>query len=300
MKRVILFLWFVFEVSSMFAQQRPDTAFRLEGVKPIFTKKKPRVLIDGAHYNFHQLTTGYAPLGQLLRQFGFEVDAINQSIKATTDLEKCDILVMSNAIHPNNRGRWYNPILSAYSEKEIQIISQWVKDGGSLLLIADHMPFAGASQPLAQAFGVEFVNGFTGVSGTQWPPNVFGLSGIGNNPIYRSYFPVDSVSSFTGSAIRFPKKYYSLLDFTPRDTALITDTAWVFNQYTKRLPLAGFSQGGLMPFGEGRLAVFGEAAMFTAQIANNLKVGFNSPEAKGNAHFIINLFLSLVNESEFF
>ena len=40
------------------------------------------------------------------------------------------------------------------------MVTQWVKNGGSLFLIADHMPMAGAVQDLAAQFGFGFTNGF--------------------------------------------------------------------------------------------------------------------------------------------
>ncbi|MGB0915797.1 MAG: hypothetical protein ACPGVI_06975, partial [Crocinitomicaceae bacterium] len=42
------------------------------------------------------------------------------------------------------------------SKEEITFIKNWVKKGGKLVLIADHMPFAGAANDLAKAFGFEF------------------------------------------------------------------------------------------------------------------------------------------------
>jgi len=71
---------------------------------------------------------------------------------------------------PRNTQDWTLPTPSAFNENEINNIVEWVRDGGSLFLIADHMPFPGAAQELARAFGVEMNNGFafdsTG-SGTQ-------------------------------------------------------------------------------------------------------------------------------------
>ena len=43
---------------------------------------------------------------------------------------------------------------------EIKAVKKWVNDGGSLFLIADHMPCAGAAKDLAAEFGFEFTNGF--------------------------------------------------------------------------------------------------------------------------------------------
>jgi hypothetical protein len=39
-------------------------------------------------------------------------------------------------------------------------VRRFVERGGALLLIADHMPMAGAASDLGLAFGVHFENGF--------------------------------------------------------------------------------------------------------------------------------------------
>lgn len=50
-------------------------------------------------------------------------------------------------------------------------------------------------------------------------------------------------------------------------------------------------QGAVLRFGRGRVALFGEAAMFTAQLAGPTRkpVGMNAPEAGQNAQFVLNL-----------
>jgi len=46
-----------------------------------------------------------------------------------------------------------------------------------------------------------------------------------------------------------------------------------------------------MTVGRGRVAVFGEAAMFTAQLAGPRanRIGFNAPDAPLNKQFLVNL-----------
>ena len=60
----------------------------------------------------------------------------------------------------------------------------------------------------------------------------------------------------------------------------------------------GLIQGGVLRHGAGRLAVFGEAAMFTAQtsVSNGVvsQMGLNHPSASANAQFVLNLFHWLV------
>ena len=64
-----------------------------------------------------------------------------------------------------------------------------------------------------------------------------------------------------------------------------------FNADTPRVPIGGWSQGALLNVGKGRVAVFGEAGMFTAQLhgANGKRFGMNSPLAPQNFQFLLNV-----------
>ncbi|MCA1635955.1 MAG: hypothetical protein LC802_20255 [Acidobacteria bacterium] len=55
--------------------------------------------------------------------------------------------------------------------------------------------------------------------------------------------------------------------------------------------VAGWTQGATLRSGKGRVALFGEAAMFTAQLAgpNRVRFGMNAPEAPQNAQFLLNV-----------
>lgn len=296
---IVLFCLNLVYIKSV-AQVTIDTSFVYKVHQPIFNgKKRPVICIDEFHNNLHQKRTGFRPLSNLLENFGFTVNAINKPLDNVDVLKNCDILVIANPIHQNNRGRWYNPTFSAFTESEIKTINEWVKNGGSLLLIADHMPFAGAAKELASAFNIELVNGFTGINPNNWPPSTFKVD-YKNNREYKNYFPADTVASFTGSAIKFANSNYSLLNLTTNDTIFVSDTAWVFDNKTTYIKAQGYSQGGILKYGKGTLGVFAEAAMFTAQKAGNTKVGFNSPLAKNNVYFILNVFLSLVKSPDGF
>ena len=81
-----------------------------------------------------------------------------------------------------------------------------------------------------------------------------------------------------------------MLVFRPENYSLQPDTAWRFSDNTPRQYLGGFYQGALLEYGNGKVALFGEAAMFTAQVVNgNFKVGINSDVAPQNAQFVLNL-----------
>ncbi len=66
------------------------------------------------------------------------------------------------------------------------------------------------------------------------------------------------------------------------------DEAWKFNKTTRTLPADGFAQGAMRTFGEGRVLVFGEAAMFTAQRSGNSEMGMNARSAGQNVQFLLN------------
>jgi hypothetical protein len=72
---------------------------------------------------------------------------------------------------------------------------------------------------------------------------------------------------------------------------LLPEVAFKFSESTPRIPAVNLLQGALVYHGQGRLAVFGEAAMFTAQVAgpDRRPIGMNAPEARENARFALNV-----------
>ena len=73
---------------------------------------------------------------------------------------------------------------------------------------------------------------------------------------------------------------------------LLPEKAWEFSERTPRIAAAGWLQGAVLRLGKGRVAVFGEAAMFSAQISGSEKrpMGMNHPDASENARFLLNVF----------
>ena len=82
-------------------------------------------------------------------------------MRASKDsLAEAQVLVIANSLAEANVKKWKLPTPSAFGDDEVAAIVEWVEGGGSLLLIADHMPFPGATADLAEAFGIFFSNGF--------------------------------------------------------------------------------------------------------------------------------------------
>ena len=279
------------------AQQIPDTAFTFPIRQPAYQKGEgPLVLIDQAHHNFHTISTGFYAFGKLLDQDGYVVQPLGKAVLDIEILKNCEILVIANALNLSNVGNWVLPTPSAFSNEEIKTIRLWVKNGGSLFLIADHMPFAGSAYKLGRAFGFEFLNGFAFYGENSWPPMVFSLEDqnqlLQPSPIVtgiKDWEKVDSIATFLGSAFGAIYNATPVLSFI-YGLSYQPDTAFRFHLYTPWKNLEGYHQGAIRKYGLGKVAVFGEAAMFTAQVVNDtMNVGFNSHYAPDNAQFTLNL-----------
>ncbi|HZI79557.1 MAG TPA: DUF4350 domain-containing protein [Vicinamibacterales bacterium] len=284
--------------SAAAAQQVADTGFAPAVERPAYAADRgPKVAIDEAHLNFHTADGGYAPFAKLLRLDGYQVQA-NRDPFTAGSLGRADILVVANAMHKQSEADWAPlPTLSAFTAQEVAAAEAWVRAGGSLLLIADHMPLAGHAEALAAAFGVRFQNGFAQDS-----------AGNGQLTFRRSdsSLPstvvangrdagerVDAVTTFTGQAFRLDPqvKGQALLVLPAGSRLLLPEVAFQFSDRTPRIPAAHLLQGAIVYHGRGRVALLGEAAMLTAQLAGPDKrpMGMNAPEARENARFALNL-----------
>ena len=278
-------------------QQEPDLDYRPVLEAPAYESGKgPRVAIDEAHHNFHTADGRYKPFAELLRRDGYQVRGLD-SPASPDSLNDVDVLVIANPLHERNREDWSLPTPSAFTAEEISAIRAWVEKGGSLFLILDHMPFPGAGGDLASAFGVRFSNGFAvRKSGGNPAPLIFrrDTGGLAESAVTEGCMDrerVTEAATFTGSAFMPPKDAIPVLVFNGNYESLTPDTAWQFTAATPRQPLDGWCQGAVMKTGGGRVAVFGEAAMFTAQLAGiqRQKTGMNSPEASQNHQLLLNV-----------
>ncbi len=254
----------------------------------------PVVFIDEGHNNFHTKNGRYKAFASLLERDGYKV----KEYEGPFDKDKLaegKILVISNALNAINLDDWFLPTPSAFTASEIEVVRGWVSEGGSLFLIADHMPMAGAAQDLAAAFGFEFTNGFALNTESQGP-SLFDLK---EKTLFESIITkgrdtsesVTQAATFTGQAFKIPDHATPILIFNNRHTNFLPDTAWVFNDKTTKYNIEGWSQGAYTEYGRGRVVVFGEAAMFTAQLAgpDAIKTGMNSTEAARNFQLLLNI-----------
>lgn len=259
----------------------------------------PTVFFDEGHFNFHSIGTTYAPFAQMLRNEGWTVERSAERFERQS-LERAGILVIVNALAAVNANvdNWRLPTPSAFTPEEIAAVRDWVEAGGALLLIADHMPFAGAAEELGAAFGIRFSNGFAFDTRQLGQPKtclaetevqVFRKSdeSLAEHPVTSG---VDSVGTFTGSAFQTGSNSVPLLVFGSTAVSLTPSVAWQFTSSTPRVPVAGWQQGALLQHGQGRVAVFGEAAMFTEQTCGpGRPMGMTSPAARQNRTLLLNV-----------
>ena len=104
---------------------------------------------------------------------------------------------------------------------------------------------------------------------------------------------VEFVTTFTGQAFRVdPGIDADALLIVPTGYELLLPAvAFEFSDRTPRISAANLLQGALVRHGGGKVAVFGEAAMFSAQLAgpDQRPMGMNAPDARENYRYALNI-----------
>lgn len=276
-------------LSSCSSGDRPDPKFDTRVADPAYPGEGPRVLFDEAHHNVHTARGKYRPFVKLLEADGYSVSRGRRTFTAAS-LETFDVLVIANALGTNERND--DP---AFTEDECDAVRDWVAEGGALLFMTDHYPTGPAASPLATRFGVRMSNGVVEDSlrfdATFEPTHlVFSREdgGLGDHPILEgggATERINRVLTFTGQALAADPPAVSLLVLSasaalrpahPRVEHRGRDVL-VHVEYGDPEPAAGMSQGIALEFGSGRVVVFGEAAMLTAQLArfDGRRLGMN-------------------------
>jgi hypothetical protein len=278
-------------------QQLPDESFEPSVSAPAFAADEgPRVAVDTAHHNFHTIDDRYGPFAKILRADGYRVHSIDDVFTADA-LSEVDILVIANA-GTDADSSWALPTPSAFTDDEVDAVVKWVAGGGSLFLIADHMPAAGAAATLARRFDVEFTNGYTRQPRrNRRAGDVFSRDEDtlldhaitrGRNEDER----VSEVMSFTGQAFQATGDAEPILRFGPDAvTWLPVDASEGIDERTPRVHSGGWLHAAVLKHDRGRVAMFGEAAMFSAQVAGSSKrpMGLNHPGATDNEQLLLNV-----------
>jgi hypothetical protein len=263
-----------------FSQQLADPDFKIHVEHPAYSKNYPRVMFDEAHNNFHTARGRYKPFADLITNDGYNiVSNLKEFSKASLSTFK--VLVIANALGAEEMDE-EGADRPAFSEAEADIVRDWVKDGGSLLLIADHAPFGGAAEGLAKRFGVEMSRGFVfdNEHSREGAPSILTYSRenklLLDHPITRGRDDSERVSrvvTFTGQALK-PGSADSVFLKLGENAKDSSDRSG-----TTTTPVGGQAQGIAFKFGKGRVVMLGEAAMLSAQISgpDRRPMGMNVP-----------------------
>jgi hypothetical protein len=285
--------------ANVYAQQMADPAFNASVERPAYTRTHPKVIIDEAHSNFHTADGRYKPFADLLRSDGYQVVPGTSKFHRES-LKGAKVLVIANAAAPDASNDTSAP---AFTQEECDAVREWVRAGGSLLLIADHAPFGSAAEILARRFGVEMGKGYVfDLANSDRSPTTLvfsqenGLLGI--HPLLRgrnSSEQVKRVVAFTGQSLSVPEGAIALMKLGPgahespnrRELQAALEKASGKSDISAEQARAvgGRAQGLAMKFGRGRVVILGEAAMFSAQVIRStqggqpqeFKMGMNVP-----------------------
>ena len=282
----------------VWAQQVADPDFDTAVSQPAYHERGPTVLIDEAHLNFHTATERYRPLAQLLRSDGYQVSSGKMPFTKAA-LRGVKVLIIANAGSPNAA----DTTLAAFTEAECAVVERWVREGGALLLIADHAPFGLAAANLAMRFGVSMGKGWVfdrngdGEFTTQLTFSR-GNGLLGSHALLQGRGPgevINELRSFTGQSLGVPAGASVLMQLSDtareapdqaslnraaeadRSGASLAETTAAYSAAAR-----GRAQGIAMDYGRGRVVMLGEAAMLSAQVATfpdgrRVKAGMNVP-----------------------
>ncbi len=247
-------------------QQVADPTFDAKVARPAYTANGPRVLLDEAHFNVHTSKGSYKAFADLVTNDGYEVVA-NTGPFTPESLSGARVLVIANA-----RGAAMRSEKPAFQEAECDAVRDWVRDGGSLLLITDHYPTGHNAEALARRFDVNLSKGRT-IDPAHTAPGAGGPGALlfsrddqllGDHAITRGRDAserLNRVVTFGGQSLKGPAGSTALLK--------LSDTAVNILPFdgNKRLPATGYVQGLALTFGKGRVVVLGEASQLSAQLA---------------------------------
>ena len=277
------------------AQQVGDGSFVFENENPAFSEGDgPAVCIDEAHHNFHTAVGRYKPFADLIQTDGYKVVRYNEPFSRNA-LATCDALVIANALAAENEEEWSLPHASAFAREEMRELMHWIREGGSLLLIADHAPLAGAAQDLGAVLGLLMTNVYTDAKPGS---DIFDLDSqtLKPHPLTEGRNEdekVDHVMTFTGQAVQITQGWEPILVFGSGALARF-NLEQAFQQGAREnwpsFSIEGWVHAAAREWDQGRIVFLGEAAMCTSQLAGPQRTPFGMahPEATQNAQFCLN------------
>lgn len=276
-------------------QQVVDSAYVPHVTAPAYPRSGGPVVAFDASHNNPTVDGTLLPLKRVLEADGYVVSEFESGIDAAS-LTGVGVLAIIDALADDNVDKWVLPVPSALDAAERLVLLEWVRGGGALLLVADHMPFAGAVEVVAAEFGIDVLNGFA-IDTVTWDPLMFRKADqtLSPHPIVAGRGEeeqIDSVFTYWGHALRATGPHHRpLLLFEKGTVSLQPREAWRFSEDTEVKEVGGWSQGIALRVGMGRIVMLGDSGMLTAHLVGEDRrpVGLNAPGAEQNEQFVLNV-----------
>lgn len=293
---VLMLLAFGAQAQSQSRYQKPIEGIKIENVSPAFAKGEGPALYLHRSVSPYVQRGSFDPFLQLAQSDGYQTFYLDEPVTKEI-LSKVNLFVIANAYTSDYINYSTLDAPSVYSDDEIALIKNWVKEGGRLLVLADHSPFAGGTIKLASEFG------FTYMTGNALSKNSLSSlvkvhidskisdGSLSTHPITNGSTgraPVSHFYAFGGQAIILPDGAKNLITIPDHfETMLGFSPSREF--YTApRIDSGGLSQGATLEYGKGKLIIMGETGGFTAQTSpDGVTFGFEEPSADENKEFIL-------------
>lgn len=200
-----------------------------------FTKDK-----DGSLKRFHytwedKSQNGYSKWGEIFKANGFRLDSMSQPPSEAL-LRNSSVYLI---VDPDTKNETANPHF--ITKKDIRSISNWVKKGGILLVMANDSGNAELSHlnELCSAFGIHLnADSKSKVTGNQYEMGAFHIPA--NDPVFKTakkvYLKEVSSLRLTGKAVAMLKNEregYVVAAYAPygKGMAIVIGDPWFYNEY---------------------------------------------------------------------
>jgi hypothetical protein len=279
MKRVLFGIYLlIFSPFISKSQQINDSSFNTIVAQPAYKNVHPRALIDAGHYNlFSTVTSRIEPLTELLEADGYDVHTTPMKFSKSL-LSNNQILIILTARGGSTESD--STYFSAFTDSEIDVLYNWIKDGGSLLFGFDHSPYNYAAEKLLKRLGVEISFGVVEDSvqseaGIEKGPDsrketlVFSQTNglLGNHPIItgrNSDELIKKIAISSSQSLKPPRRSSVLckLSLTAYNAGAGSSTSYC-------VPVRSYNATAIaFTLGDGRVVITADCSMWTAQLVS--------------------------------
>lgn len=276
--------------------QQADTTYAPRVNTRTWPDGGPLVAIDDAHWNAHTAARGFAPFVKLLAADGYVVAGRGNAATPAV-FGNAKVVVIGNALGFRGAVQELGQMVrvgldalaaDALTDGEADQLETWVREGGSLLLVAEQAPASRAVRSLAERFAVT-MHDATVVdpehSERDDPTTiVFTREGrtLAVHPITGTTGRADAIGrvvTFGGQALDGPPHATKLLIFS--GTAYETGTTNAGPEDRRAVP--GLAQALAIYHGRGKIVVLGDADVITSRLRStaglNDRIGLQWPNS---------------------